>query len=425
MIRLLKERLTVCALLLAMCISCVQRPDPDGALPPEIHSVHLSLSETTATIEAQIRSNSSRFLEVGFYFGTSEDRMERRPCQPQGTTFSLTSDGLAYETDYYYCAYISNGINEIRTDVLKFSTGEEPVFIRNIEFEDPYAELLCIRHYDSNRDGYLSYEEAAAVTSIEQLSDEANRKYIVSFNELKHFTSLKEFSLPGCHSMKSVTLPEQLETIGGDAFCEWDSIEEIIVPDNVRTIEEQAFNQMGALESLQLPDSLKRISSFAITYCDRLTELHFPEKADTIEAGAVYRCPNVSRFTGAMATEDGRLLVKDDIVLCFAPGGLEAFTIPENIIALGSNSMRGAAQMKELHIGSSLMMIGENAVAEMSSLEKMTLRRKTPPLCLNEPRLNKTLKIYVPAEALEDYKITIHWRNYRTNIHPLEEYTTN
>lgn len=425
MIRLLKERLTVCALLLAMCISCVQRPDPDGALPPEIHSVHLSLSETTATIEAQIRSNSSRFLEVGFYFGTSEDRMERRPCQPQGTTFSLTSDGLAYETDYYYCAYISNGINEIRTDVLKFSTGEEPVFIRNIEFEDPYAELLCIRHYDSNRDGYLSYEEAAAVTSIEQLSDEANRKYIVSFNELKHFTSLKEFSLPGCHSMKSVTLPEQLETIGGDAFCEWDSIEEIIVPDNVRTIEEQAFNQMGALESLQLPDSLKRISSFAITYCDRLTELHFPEKADTIEAGAVYRCPNVSRFTGAMATEDGRLLVKDDIVLCFAPGGLEAFTIPENIIALGSNSMRGAAQLKELHIGSSLMMIGENAVAEMSSLEKMTLRRKTPPLCLNEPRLNKTLKIYVPAEALEDYKITIHWRNYRTNIHPLEEYTTN
>lgn len=421
MIRLLKERLTVCALLLAMCISCVQRPDLDGTLPPEIHSVHLSLAETTATIEAQIKSNSSRFLEVGFYFGTSEDMMEKRPCQPQGSTFSLTSDGLTYETDYYYCAYISNGINEIRTDVLKFSTGEEPVFIRNIEFEDPYAELLCIRHYDSNRDGYLSYEEAAAVTSIEQLSDEANRKYIVSFNELKHFTSLKEFSLPGCHSMKSVTLPEQLETIGGDAFSEWDSIEEIIVPDNVRTIEEQAFNQMGALKSLQLPDSLKRISSFAITNCEKLTELHFPEKADTIEAGAIYRCPNVSRFTGALATEDGRLLVEEDIVLCFAPGGLETYTIPENIIALGSNSMRGAAQLKELHAGKNLVMIGENAIAEMSSLEKMTLRRKTPPLCLNEPRLNKTLKIYVPAEALDDYKITIHWRNYKANIYPLEE----
>lgn len=421
MIRLLKERLTVCALLLAMCISCVQRPDLDGTLPPEIHSVRLYLSETSAVLEAQIRSNSSRFLEVGFYFGTSENKMERRPCQQQGSSFSLTSDGLTYETDYYYCAYVSNGVNEIRTDVLKFSTGEEPVFIRNIEFEDPYAELLCIRHYDSNRDGYLSYEEAAAVTSIEQLSDEANRKHIVSFNELKYFTSLRTFSLPGCHSMKSVTLPEMLETIGGDAFSEWDNIEEIIVPDNVKTIEEQAFNQMGALKSIHLPDSLKRISSFAITYCDKLTELHFPEKADTIEAGAVYRCPNVSRFTGAMATDDGRLLVEDDIILCFAPGGLETFTIPESIIALGSNSMRGAAQLKELHIGSNLMMIGENAVAEMSSLEKMTLRRKTPPLCLNEPRLNKTLKIYVPADVLEGYKITIHWRNYKANIHPLDE----
>ena len=229
MIRLLKERFSVCALLLAMCISCVQRPDIEGTLPPEIHSVHLSLSETTATLEAQIRSHNSSFLEAGFYFGAAKDKMEKRPCQAYGSTFSLTSEGLTYETDYYYCAYISNGINEIRTDILKFTTGEEPVFIRNIEFEDPYAELLCIRHYDSNRDGYLSYEEAAAVTSVEQLGDEANRKNIVSFNELKHFTSLREFSLPGCHSIKNVTLPENLETIGEDAFNEWESIKEIAI----------------------------------------------------------------------------------------------------------------------------------------------------------------------------------------------------
>ena len=423
MIRLLKERLTVCALLLAMCISCVQKPDLDNTLPPEIHSVHISLSENSATLQAQIRSHNSRFLEVGFYFGTSEEKMEKRPCQPQGASFSLTSEGLAYETDYYYCAYISNGINEIRTDVLKFSTGEEPVFIRNIEFEDPYAELLCIRHYDTNRDGYLSYEEAASVTVLDKLAEEANRKNIMSFNELRHFTSLKEFSLPGCLSMKSVTLPEQLETIGEEAFSEWKSIKEVFVPDNVRTIKEQAFSQMETLENLHLPDSLKHIYPFAITDCTSLTEVHFPERTDTIEAGAVYRCPKVSRFTGAKATEDGRLLVEDNIILCFAHGDLETFTIPENIIALGSNSMRGASQLKELHIGRNLMMVGENALAEMTSLEKMTLRRLTPPLCLNEPRLNKTLKIYVPAEVLEDYKITIHWRNYRTNIYPLEENT--
>lgn len=421
MIRLLKERLTVCALLLAMCISCVQGPDLDNTLPPEIHSVQISLSDNSATLQAQVRSHNSRFLEVGFYLGTDQEEMAKLPCTPEGTKFSTTFKGLAYKTEYYYCAYISNGINEIRTDILKFSTGEEPVFIRNIEFQDPYAELLCIRHYDTNRDGYLSYEEAATVTSLDKLADEANRKNIMSFNELMHFTSLKEFRLPGCHSMKSVTLPEQLETIAEEAFSEWKSIQEISVPDNVRAIRAQAFSQMEALGSLHLPDSLKHISSFAITDCASLTEVHFPERTDTIEAGAVYRCPKVSRFSGAKATEDGRLLVEDDIILCFAHGDLESFTIPESIIALGSNSMRGASQLRELHIGRNLMMVGENALAEMTSLEKMTLRRNTPPLCLNEPRLNKTLKIYVPAEALEDYKITIHWRNYKANIYPLEE----
>lgn len=421
MICLLKERFTVCALLLTMCISCVQKPDLADSLPPEIQSVHIRLNETSVTLDARFRSNNSRFVEAGFYLGTDVDAMTKLPCKAEGTRFFTTSEGLTYETDYYYCAYISNGINEVRSEVEMFSTGEEPFFVRNIEFEDPYAELLCIRHYDGNDDGYLSYEEAAGVTSLEKLREEVNRKNIVSFNELKYFTSLKVFSLPGCHNMKHVTLPEQLETIDEEAFSDWNSIEELDIPDNVRRIREKALHQMTALRKVHLPDSLKQLSTFAITYCESLTELDIPEKADTIEAGAVYRCPNVSRFTGAKASEDGRLLVEDEIILCFAPGGLDSFTIPESIIALGSNSMRGAAELKELHIGSNLMMIGENALAEMASLEKMTLKRMTPPLCLNEPRLSKKLKIYVPSEALADYKVTIHWRNYKANIFPLED----
>lgn len=421
MICRLKERIIICALLIAMCISCVKMPVLDESWLPEISGIQISLEDNAATFQAQINSYDGRFQEVGFYLGTDEDNMQKYTCSIAGSSFSMTSDGLEYNTDYLYCAYISNGINEIRTRTQRFTTGDEPIIIRSIEFEDPYAELLCIRYFDNNDDGFLSYEEAAEVTSIDVLKEASNRKHITSFRELEHFTSLTEFSLPGCQNMRHITLPQQLESIGEEAFSGWESIEELTLPGNVRTIKERAMENMPALEKLVLPDSLKHIYPFSVTNCGKLKEVHIPEKTDTIEAGAFYRCANLERFTGKGATQDGRLIVADNIMMCFAPGNLEAYTIPENMIALGSNSMRGADKLKRLEIGPNLVMIGENALAEMSSLDTMVIRRVIPPLCLNEPRLSKTAKIYVPAEALNTYKVTIHWRNYKNNIFPIEE----
>lgn len=421
MICLLKERFTVCALLLAMCISCVQAPELDQSWLPEISGVHFSIEENKATLLAQLDSHSGILQEAGFYIGKDEEHMQKHICTVNGSSFTMTSEALEYNTDYLYCAFISNGINEIRTRCQRFSTGDEPIFIKSITFEDPYAELLCIRYYDFNDDGFLSFGEAASVESVDELKEASNRKYITSFRELEHFTALTEFSLPGCQNMKHITLPQQLESIGEEAFTGWESIRELIIPDNVRTIKEGAMENMPALEQLFLPDSLKHIYPFSVVECGSLTEIHIPEKTDTIEAGAFYKCRNLERFTGKGATEDGRLIVLDDIVMCFAPGNLEEYTLPESLIALGSNSMRGADELKKLEIGPNLVMIGENALAEMSSLDTLVIRRDIPPLCLNEPRLSKTAKIYVPKDALDVYKVTIHWRNYKKNIYPIEE----
>lgn len=67
----------------------------------------------------------------------------------------------------------------------------------SIEFNDPYAKAYCIRYYDTNKDGELSYREAASVESLELLSIDNQYIECLSFDELRYFTSLRIFGGEG------------------------------------------------------------------------------------------------------------------------------------------------------------------------------------------------------------------------------------
>ena len=54
-----------------------------------------------------------------------------------------------------------------------------------IVFADPNVENTCVWYWDSDGDGYLSYDEAAAVTSLRRRFD---NEPITSFDELQYFT---------------------------------------------------------------------------------------------------------------------------------------------------------------------------------------------------------------------------------------------
>ena len=58
----------------------------------------------------------------------------------------------------------------------------------NITFSDSKVKALCVQHWDSNKDGELSTDEAAAVTSLGSVF--RGNKTITSFEELRHFTGL-------------------------------------------------------------------------------------------------------------------------------------------------------------------------------------------------------------------------------------------
>ena len=127
----------------------------------------------------------------------------------------------------------------------------------NINFADANVKAICVANWDTNQDGELSYNEAAAVTTI-PYSAFAKNTTITSFDEFQYFTGLTSSTALGydsdydegmdyygtfyqCSNLRSITLPSTLTTISYGCFRECTSLEEITIPSSVTKIQQVAF----------------------------------------------------------------------------------------------------------------------------------------------------------------------------------------
>ena len=88
-----------------------------------------------------------------------------------------------------------------------------------IVFVDAAVKSICVENWDTDRDGELSYDEAAAVTTLGMVFEK--NKAIKYFDELAYFTGLTELAVReffSCSSLESITLPMNLKNIGSRAM---------------------------------------------------------------------------------------------------------------------------------------------------------------------------------------------------------------
>ena len=156
-----------------------------------------------------------------------------------------------------------------------------------IQFEDALVKAICITNWDKNEDGALSYEEAAAVTTI---GTEFSEKGIYAFNELQYFTGLT--SIPNdaflnCNELLSIKLPDNIISINVAAFRGCASLKKIHIPANVESIKLQAFYGCISLISIDIPASVKTIQAGAFSNCRKLASVTFEKGSQLKTIGEI------------------------------------------------------------------------------------------------------------------------------------------
>ena len=210
-------------------------------------------------------------------------------------------------------------------------------------------------------------------------------------------TSIGRFAFTGCGSLRTITLPETIETITSNPFAGCSRLHtiklsgeskylEVVdgllyhkkdrrliccptdmrapgtveVAEKTREIGDFAFFQCERIAGIQLPESVERIGASAFKHCEKLGELNFPEHLKSVGSSAFEAC-------GALAGAD----------------------LPEGLQSIGADAFRSCTGLTYVQIPDSLKVIEGNPFVDCTGLTEIRISSEHPVFAvLNQALLN-------------------------------------
>ena len=229
-----------------------------------------------------------------------------------------------------------------------------------IQFADAAVRAICLDNWDTNNDGYLSYGEAAAVTSIGEVF--SGNLSIQTFNELWYFTGLTEISdnaFMGCAWLSSIEMPPTIAHIGSLAFYNT-QLNNMYIPYATQTIGWLAFGSCNSLTSFSIPPSVTYIEGNPFSNCPALNYIW-------VESGnPVYDARNNCKAIIETATNT---LVT----------GCKNTVIPDDVTALGSYAFSGQTALTIITLPASITSLGNGVFENCTGLTEVNVQAETPP----------------------------------------------
>ena len=261
-----------------------------------------------------------------------------------------------------------------------------------ITFQDAAVKQLCVdAGWDTNGDGEISKEEAAAVESLgEAFRNKTSHPVSIStFDELQYFTGLTAiddyaFQQSG---LSSVVLPTGVTSIGRSAFSTC-NLTRIVLPDGLTSIGQNAFDSNSSLLSIELPQSLETIGSYAFSDTG-LKNIYIPAGVTSIGNRQFEHCKDLisivvdkNNTTYDSRNECNAIIETASNTLI---NGCRNTVIPDNVTAIAGSAFRTRG-VPELVIPESVTSIGDYAFMWMNDyyghptyyLQRMELKWETP-----------------------------------------------
>ena len=201
------------------------------------------------------------------------------------------------------------------------------------------------------------------------------------------------------------------------------------------TIADEAFKGCYNLKTLRLPAQLTKVPYMAVADCKSLQEITIPATVEEIDNSAFEDCRSIRSITfeGAGAPQGAAQYAPTTGCALWRIGNwafyncheLQNLLIPEGVTEIGDAAFYGCVYLQDMVLPGTIETIGDNAFALCSKLQKITVLSTTPPTIEAKTfyDVNRAIPVYVPAEAVADYKNDRYWKefNIQSNATAIEQ----
>ena len=240
-------------------------------------------------------------------------------------------------------------------------------------------------------------------------------------------TAIPDHCFEGCSSLESVTIPDGVTTIGTDAFYKCKNLESVALPESLTTLGSRSFEFCKSLKTIKIPSGVTTIPFQCFNGCSSLESIAIPEGVTDIGNEAFSGC-NLNALTlpeslvkiGSWAFYYNRSLksinipakVKTIEEWAFTYCGLTELVIPEGVTTIGQKAFFNNS-LQKLTLPSTITSIGESAFYDNNRFLSIICNAATPPtLGADVFGRSITTSIKVPMASIAAYRQAEGWKNF-------------
>lgn len=216
--------------------------------------------------------------------------------------------------------------------------------------------------------GHVVIEEAGYLQEVNKLIIEGELN-ADDWSNITQMTNLTELDLSkalideipseafnGRWAIDKVVLPPTLRKIGSCAF-QRTALTSVNIPDNVETIEGNAFSQAKQLQEVHLPDSLTSLGNSAFAGCRSLRAVKIPTKLKMVPPYTFQGCKSLQSVE-----------LHDSITgfgnYAFEDCGLREITLPKSTSWVGSSAFSVNVNLSKVTLNEGLVSISDGAFCQ-------------------------------------------------------------
>ena len=184
-----------------------------------------------------------------------------------------------------------------------------------------------------------------------------------------HGESIGTEAFYGCTSLTTLSLGENIKMIGFGSFQGCSSLTSVTIPQSVTSIGSYAFKSCSDLDSVTIKDATTSIGDDAFNGCTSLTTLLLGKNITTIGEGAFTDCTALTEVTIPQNVTSIGLFT---FLRCTSLTKLSL----GNIETIGVDAFAGCSNLRTITIPDSVTDIGAGAFMFCSNLESVTIPEK-------------------------------------------------